>query len=95
MSKLDERVLEIVKGEVTPEEIAKALNTSVCHATNVCLKLVEKGKLGMKYKVICPKCGEVSAEYGSIMEIPDEVECRCGHKFMPVKENIKIVFTKI
>jgi len=87
------KILEEFK-EIEPEVIAKRLNTSVCHATNICLKLVEEGKLKLKFKVICPRCREVCAEFESIMDIPDDLQCRCGYKFMPMKENIKMVFVK-
>ena len=94
MSELD-RVLELISGEIEPEFIAEKLNTSVCHATNLCLKLVESGKLKLKFKVVCPRCRSICAEFENIMDIPDEVECRCGYKFMPMKENIKMVFVKV
>lgn len=94
MSELD-RVLELISGEIEPDVLAKMLNTSVCHATNLCLKLVEKGKLKLKFRISCPNCGEVCAEFENIMDIPDELECRCGYKFMPMKENMKIVFVKV
>ncbi len=93
MSELDE-ILEIPSDELDPEVVARRLNTSVCHATNLCLKLVEVGKLRLKFKVFCPKCGDVCAEFERIMDIPDELRCGCGYAFMPARENMKIVFKK-
>ncbi len=94
MKDLD-KVLELISEEVEPEEIAKMLGTSVCHATNLCLKLVEMGKLKLKFRVFCPKCGRVCADYEGIMEIPDEIECECGEIFMPTRDDIKMIFSKV
>ncbi len=80
--------------EIDPKIVAEIFGISVCQATNLCLKLVEKGKLKMKFKLICPMCGEVRSEFESIMDIPDEFECPCGHKFVPTRDNLKIVFVK-
>jgi len=92
----DEDIIKVLEEfeEIEPEVIAKRFNTSVCHATNVCLKLVEEGKLKLKFKVICPRCREVCAEFESIMDIPDELQCGCGYRFMPMRENIRMVFVK-
>ncbi len=90
-SELD-RVLELVSGEVDPEVLAKELDTSVCHATNICLKLVEKGKLKLFFKVICPKCGRFW-KFEGLMDIPDEIRCDCGEIIFPSRENTKMIFS--
>ena len=90
-----ERILNQFSDEIDPKDLAKRLGTSVCHATNLCLKLVEKGKLRLRFRVICPRCGRVCAEYGGIMEIPDEMECKCGERFLPTRDDITMIFYKI
>ncbi len=87
-----ERVLNQFSDEIDPEDLAKRLGTSVCHATNLCLKLVEEGKLNLFFKVTCPRCGR-SWKFGGIMEIPDEIECECGNEVVPDRENTKMVFS--
>jgi len=92
MKELD-KVLELASEEIEPEELAKKLGTSICHATNLCLKLVEMGKLKLFFKVICPKCGKVW-KFGGIMEIPDEIRCDCGEVIFPSRENTKMIFAR-
>ncbi|GEM_PF-5375334 len=80
--------------EIDPKIVAERFGISVCQATNLCLKLVEKGKLKMKFKLICPNCGRVCAEFESIMDVPEEAKCRCGHEFMPMRDDLKVIFVK-
>ncbi len=89
---MEEEIFEL--DEITFETVAKKLNISVCEASNLCMKLVERGLLEMFFDIICPKCKSTAGTYKSLIEIPDEVKCVCGNVFMPMRENIKVYFRR-
>lgn len=80
------------ESEIIPEVVAKRLNVCVCQVVNECLKLVKEGKLKLKHRVICPRCKNVYKEFESLMEIPDEIRCSCGYTFVPMRDEIEMVF---
>lgn len=85
-----EQILHNLK-RISPEILAEKLNVSVCQASNICIEYVKKGLLEMRFEVICPECSS-TVLFKSVMDIPDKIHCECGNNFMPMRENIRIVF---
>ena len=96
---MEEKLEELLKiipehERIMPEAIAEKLKINLCQASNLCMKLVERGLLDMRFEVVCPKCSSATA-FKSVMEIPDEIRCKCGNVFIPLRENIRIFFERV